>query len=54
MAAVCGIDLALAERIVEVRAAGILIASVDDVLLAADIPYPLWDRIRDRGVVATG
>lgn len=54
MAAVCGIDLALAERIVEVRAAGILIASVDDVLLAADIPYPLWDRIRDRGVVVTG
>jgi DNA uptake protein ComE-like DNA-binding protein len=50
----CGIELAIATLIVKARAAGITFASVDDVFSVAEIPFPLWDRIRDRAVVITG
>ncbi|GAA1863184.1 hypothetical protein GCM10009836_49430 [Pseudonocardia ailaonensis] len=46
----CDIDPAIAHRIEEARQAQPL-TSVDDVFAFTDIPYPLWDRIRDRGVV---
>lgn len=49
IAQVCGLDPALAERIVTARA-GTMFAQVDDVFAFADIPVELWDRIRDRAV----
>jgi hypothetical protein len=54
IAAVCGIDPAVATLITAARARGIPFASVDDVLAVVDVPYPLWDRIRDRAVVVVG
>lgn len=51
IAGVCGIDLAVAEHIVRVRMAGVPFTAVDDVFSVADVPFPLWDRIRDRAVV---
>lgn len=52
IAAVCGIDPAMAERVVEARtAAGGPFAQVDDVFAYTDIPVDLWNRIRDRAVV---
>jgi hypothetical protein len=54
IAATCGIDLAVATLITDARARGIPFASVDDVFSVVDVPYPLWDRIRDRAVVVTG
>lgn len=53
IADVCGIDLEPAHRIVAARQAGVPFATVEDVFSAVDLPYPLWDRIRDRAVVVT-
>jgi DNA uptake protein ComE-like DNA-binding protein len=54
IAQVCGIELAVATLITDVRSRGISFAAVEDVFSVADIPYPLWDRIRDRAVVIAG
>jgi hypothetical protein len=54
IAATCGIDLPFAALITEARANGIHFTTVDDVFSVADIPFPLWDRIRERAVVVTG
>jgi DNA uptake protein ComE-like DNA-binding protein len=52
IAAACGIDPAVAARIVQARdVTGVPMAAVDDVFVHTDIPVALWDRIRDRGVV---
>lgn len=53
IARTCGIDPTVATQIVEARA-GIPLATVDDVFSITDIPYTLWDRIRDRAVVIVG
>jgi DNA uptake protein ComE-like DNA-binding protein len=50
----CGIELATATMITNARAAGITFTTVDDVFSFTDIPYPLWDRIRDRALVISG
>lgn len=48
----CDIDAGSAQRIVDARQArGVPFVSVDDVFAFNDIPYPLWERILDRGVV---
>jgi hypothetical protein len=54
IASTCGIDMTTATMIVNARAAGVTFATVDDVFSLTDVPYPLWDRIRDRAVVITG
>ncbi|WP_214403555.1 hypothetical protein [Pseudonocardia lacus] len=54
IASACDIDLAHATLITEARDNGIHFATVDDVFSVTDIPFPLWERIRDRGVVVTG
>lgn len=55
IAAVCGLDPAVADRLVEARdAAGIPFAQVDDVFAYTDIPVDMWDRIRDRAVAIRG
>ncbi|MFC5140565.1 hypothetical protein ACFPK1_20175 [Actinomycetospora rhizophila] len=46
-----GIAPAHAERIVGCRAAAGRFAAVDDVFVWADLPYEVWDQVRDRGVV---
>jgi hypothetical protein len=51
IAAVCGIDLAVAAQIVQARTVGVPFLTVDDAFTMADVPFPLWDRIRDRGIV---
>jgi hypothetical protein len=51
IAQVCGIELDVATLIVDARSRGVSFAAVEDVFAFADIPYPLWDRIRDRAVV---
>jgi hypothetical protein len=38
---------------VNARGAGITFTSVDDVFTLTEIPFPLWDRIRDRAVMIT-
>lgn len=50
----CGIDPAVATLIVEARSAGIMFTTVDDVFSFTEIPYTLWDGIRDRAIVVTG
>jgi hypothetical protein len=50
----CGIELAAASLIADARASGITFTTVDDVFSVTDIPYPLWDRIRDRPLVING
>jgi hypothetical protein len=50
----CGIELAMAARIADARVAGLTFSTVEDVFSFTDIPYPLWDRIRDRALVITG
>jgi hypothetical protein len=50
----CEIELATATMITNARAAGITFTTVDDVFSFTDIPYPLWDRIRDRALVISG
>jgi len=54
IAGTCGIDLVHAEAITAARANGIHFVTVDDVFSVTDIPFPLWERIRDRAVVVTG
>lgn len=54
IAAMCGIDLTVAGRIVEARAAGVPFLTVDDAFTMCDVPFPLWDRIRERGIVIAG
>jgi DNA uptake protein ComE-like DNA-binding protein len=49
----CGIETAVAALIVNARA-GITFTTIDDVFSLTDLPYPLWDRIRDRAVVIIG
>jgi DNA uptake protein ComE-like DNA-binding protein len=51
IAATCEIDPATAALIAEARDVGVPFATVEDVFAVVDIPYPLWDRIRDRSVV---
>jgi hypothetical protein len=50
----CGIELTVATQIADARIPGVPFTTVDDVFSLAQIPYPLWDRIRDRAVVITG
>jgi hypothetical protein len=50
IARVCAIDLAVAEQIVRTREARPF-DTLDDAFTWADIPYALWERIRDRAVV---
>jgi hypothetical protein len=50
----CGIEIAVATQMVNARAAGITFTTIDDVFSFTNIPFPLWDRIRDRAVVITG
>ncbi|TQM09258.1 hypothetical protein [Pseudonocardia kunmingensis] len=50
----CGTEIGVAARIADVRAAGVVFATVEDVFSFADVPYPLWDRIRERAVVIAG
>lgn len=54
IAATCGIDLASATLITDARAAGVGFSGVDDVFSLTAVPYPLWDRIRDRAVAIVG
>lgn len=51
IAQVCGIDLSLAERIVEGRSSLGAFQAVDDVFSVTDLPVNMWNRIRDRAVV---
>jgi hypothetical protein len=51
IARTCGIEPEHAERIVACRAAAGRFATVDDVFVWADLPYEIWDYVRDRGVV---
>lgn len=46
-----GIAPAHAESIVTSRGAAGRFAAVDDVFAWADLPYEVWDQVRDRGVV---
>ncbi len=50
IADVCEIELAVATLIADGRAQ-LPFATIDDVFSLVDIPYPLWDRIRDRAIV---
>jgi hypothetical protein len=50
----CEIELATATMITNACAAGITFTTVDDVFSFTDIPYPLWDRVRDRALVISG
>ncbi|WP_410666669.1 hypothetical protein [Amycolatopsis sp. cmx-4-68] len=49
IASVCGIDVATAEEIAEIRTAVGGFAVVDDVFTT--VPVGAWDRVRDRAVV---
>lgn len=51
IAQACGIEPAVAETIAEARAAGITFMAVNDLFAFTEIPYTLWDRIRDRALV---
>lgn len=50
----CGIPADVAERIADVRSTAIAFSTVDDLFSCVEVPYPLWDRIRDRAVVIAG
>jgi hypothetical protein len=50
----CDIPLDHATAITRAREGGIAFTGVDDVLTLVDLPYPLWDRIRDRAIVVPG
>jgi hypothetical protein len=54
IAAMCDIDLEIAEHIVQARTVGVPFTTVDDVFALVDVPFPLWDRIRERGIVIAG
>jgi competence ComEA-like helix-hairpin-helix protein len=49
----CGIDLAQAEAIVELRDERGGFANVDEMLVLVDLPVSAWDRIRDRAIIAS-
>jgi hypothetical protein len=51
IAQTCGIAPEHAARIVACRSAAGHFAAVDDVFAWADLPYDVWDLVRDRGVV---
>ncbi|HEX7659233.1 MAG TPA: hypothetical protein VF444_07110 [Pseudonocardiaceae bacterium] len=52
IAIVCDIDMASAQRIVDVRdRQGGSFSSVYEVLVLAEPPYPAWDRIRERAIL---
>jgi hypothetical protein len=53
IADVCEIELAVATLIADARAP-LPFTTIDDVFSLVDIPYPLWDRIRDRAIVIAG
>lgn len=49
---VCGVDLPIAQHLVDARAAaGAPFVQFDDAFTYSDVPYPLRDRIRERAVV---
>jgi hypothetical protein len=50
IAGICDIDPAVAALIAGARSNGIVFAGVEDVFAFVDIPFALWDRIRERGV----
>jgi hypothetical protein len=47
----CGIAPELAQGIVVCRSTAGRVTTVDDVFAWADLPYEIWDLVRDRGVV---
>jgi len=51
IARICGIAPEHAERIVACRSAAGRFATVEDVFVWADLPYDIWDHVRDRAVV---
>ena len=51
IARTCGIAPEHAERIVACRSAAGRFATVEDVFVWADLPYEIWDYVRDRAVV---
>lgn len=52
IAHVCGVDMPVAQHLVDARAAaGTPFLRVDDAFSYSDVPFPLWDRIRERAVV---
>lgn len=51
IARTCGIAPEHAERIVACRSAAGRFATVEDVFAWADLPYEIWDYVRDRAVV---
>ena len=51
IARTCGIAPEHAERIVACRSAAGRFAAVEDVFVWADLPYEIWDHVRDRAVV---
>ncbi|WP_433027891.1 helix-hairpin-helix domain-containing protein [Actinomycetospora sp. CA-053990] len=51
IARTCGIAPEHAGRIVACRSAAGRFASVEDVFVWADLPYEIWDHVRDRAVV---
>jgi hypothetical protein len=54
IADLCDIALDHATAITRAREGGITFTGVEEVLALVDIPYPLWDRIRDRAIVVPG
>ncbi|HEX4225462.1 MAG TPA: helix-hairpin-helix domain-containing protein [Pseudonocardiaceae bacterium] len=46
----CGLDLAQAQAIVELRDERGGFANVDEMLVLVDLPVSVWDRVRDRGI----
>ncbi|GHE77358.1 hypothetical protein GCM10017786_03410 [Amycolatopsis deserti] len=50
IAETCGIDPAVAQRIVDARA-GARFAAVDDVFALTELPLETWDVVRERGIV---
>lgn len=51
IASVCGIGLAAATAIVELREKHGAFANVDEMLVLGNLPLSTWDRIRDRAVL---
>jgi hypothetical protein len=46
------VDAPVAQHLVDARAAaGAPFLRVDDAFSYSDVPFPLWDRIRERAVV---
>jgi DNA uptake protein ComE-like DNA-binding protein len=52
IARICDIDTDTARRMVDARdRQGGTFSNVDEVFVVADVPWPLWERIRDRAIV---